>query len=296
MKFVLRVIGIVVLGIVLIVGVPIGINEIYNVGGYVTHWGASEVLGYYGAVLGGGATLLVIWIAIIRENRIRREENIKQENELKRQAAVQRLNIVSSNLRFMLSKIDFSHIILNTFADSVDRWRDEPHEIYKYFNETSSVVDINLAFTAEENELIENEYTKLQDYAKAHASLLWELYSLLVKYKSTKSISDTNKKMLAHISDVNTSREDFAGKIQNDGTPEKLQLLNDILQEMREYTSEARIIRDDEDKKRKELKEIFDSIINMREKFIKLADEKYVTLLPAVKNAEEKLKAKIEVA
>jgi len=296
MKTALKVIGVAILGIFLIVGIPIFINELYNKGGYVTHWGAADVLGYYGSVLGGVITFLVFWIAIIRENRIRREEHTKQENERKRQAAIQRLNFVSSNLRFMLSKIDYSHVIINTLAANVKKWCEEPQEIYRFFGETSSVIFTNTIFTVEENEIIEKEYEELQEYAKAHANLLWELYILLVKYKATKSVSDANKQMLDHISTINASRESLADKIQNDGTLEKVQLLNDILDEMRKYNSEASTIINDENIKRKKISELLDSIFNMSKKFEDLFDEKYGGLLPTVKCAEEKLKAKIEVA
>ena len=90
MGLALRIVVIIFIGIFLVVGIPIFINEIYNIGWYVTHWGATDVLGFYGSVLGGFATLIAIYITIIRENKIRREENVKQEKERNRQMAIQR--------------------------------------------------------------------------------------------------------------------------------------------------------------------------------------------------------------
>ena len=299
MKLAVKVVGLVILCVLLVIGVPIIINEIYNIGGYVTNWGAADVLEYYGSVLGGFATLLAIYITIKRENKLTRAANAKQESERTRQMAIQRLNFVSSNLLFMLSKIDYSHVILNTFADSIDRWREEPHEIYRYFSETSSVIYINMAFTVEENEIIEDEFNELQEYAKAHSNLLWELYSLLVRYKSAKSISDTNKKMLDFIKEINDSRVNDAKRVTNEYAfmpIQKEQQLNAILQEIQKYGIEAREIIGDEEQKRKEMSEMLELIIGMKKRFEELNDEKYSSLFPALKRAEEKLKAKIEVA
>jgi len=141
-----------------------------------THWGATDVLGFYGSVLGGFATLIAIYITIIRENKIRREENAKQEKERNRQMAIQRLNFVSSNLCIMLSKIDYSHFILDTFADNIANWREEPHEIYRFFNETRSVIFINVDFTIEENEIIDNEFK--------HSPMVTQKYSTWLRFNT----------------------------------------------------------------------------------------------------------------
>src|SRR5699024_10680981 len=49
----------------LIVGIPLIINELYKVNsGYITMWGASEVLSYYGTILGAGATIIAVYFTI----------------------------------------------------------------------------------------------------------------------------------------------------------------------------------------------------------------------------------------
>lgn len=64
-----------------IVGVPIIINEAYKINlGYMTLWKASDVLSYYGAVLGGGITLisLVATISFTR-GQLRRDRYLERE-------------------------------------------------------------------------------------------------------------------------------------------------------------------------------------------------------------------------
>lgn len=54
-----------ILGIFLIVGVPVIINEAYKKGpGYVTIWGAKEVLNYYGTILASVGAILGVYCSI----------------------------------------------------------------------------------------------------------------------------------------------------------------------------------------------------------------------------------------
>lgn len=67
--------------LILIVGVPFIINESYKVDdGYITLWGASEVLSYYGTVLGASATILaVIYTIKFTRKQINYDYSISQE-------------------------------------------------------------------------------------------------------------------------------------------------------------------------------------------------------------------------
>ena len=63
--------------------IPIGINELYKAGaGYVTVWGAADVLSYYGTILGAITTVgaLIVTISFTRK-QIERENFIKNESE-----------------------------------------------------------------------------------------------------------------------------------------------------------------------------------------------------------------------
>lgn len=66
-----------------IVGVPIIINECYKANsGYMTIWGAADVLSYYGTILGTLATVATIVVTIsFTRKQIQRESYLKNETE-----------------------------------------------------------------------------------------------------------------------------------------------------------------------------------------------------------------------
>lgn len=69
--------------LIFVFAVPIIINELYKTGtGYITMWGAPDVLSYYGAILGTASTIgaLVATISFTRK-QINRDAYIKNENE-----------------------------------------------------------------------------------------------------------------------------------------------------------------------------------------------------------------------
>lgn len=73
----------VAVGIGFVVVVPILINEAYKRGpGYVTIWGAKEVLGYYGTILGACVTAVGL-VATIRftKSQLQRDNYLKSETE-----------------------------------------------------------------------------------------------------------------------------------------------------------------------------------------------------------------------
>ena len=67
----------------LIVGIPLIINELYKVNsGYITMWGASEVLSYYGTILGAGATIIAVYFTIhFTQKQICYETKVQQEKQ-----------------------------------------------------------------------------------------------------------------------------------------------------------------------------------------------------------------------
>ena len=74
----------VVLGAVfLVVGIPIIINECYKANcGYITVWDGSDVLGYYGTILGSVIAVISIIVTIaFTKKQIQRESFLKNENE-----------------------------------------------------------------------------------------------------------------------------------------------------------------------------------------------------------------------
>lgn len=74
----------VVLGTVfLVVGIPIIINECYKANcGYITVWDGSDVLGYYGTILGSVIAVISIIVTIaFTKKQIQRDSFLKNESE-----------------------------------------------------------------------------------------------------------------------------------------------------------------------------------------------------------------------
>lgn len=74
----------IILGAVfLIVGIPVIINECYKANcGYITVWDGSDVLGYYGTILGSVIAVISIIVTIaFTKKQIQRESFLKNEDE-----------------------------------------------------------------------------------------------------------------------------------------------------------------------------------------------------------------------
>lgn len=74
----------IILGAVfLIVGIPVIINECYKANcGYITVWNGSDVLGYYGTILGSVIAVISIIVTIaFTKKQIQRESFLKNEDE-----------------------------------------------------------------------------------------------------------------------------------------------------------------------------------------------------------------------
>ena len=67
----------------LVVGIPIIINECYKANcGYITVWDGSDVLGYYGTILGSVIAVISIIVTIaFTKKQIQRESFLKNEDE-----------------------------------------------------------------------------------------------------------------------------------------------------------------------------------------------------------------------
>lgn len=66
--------------LLLVVGVPIIINECYKTGGYITLWNAADVLAYYGAIL--GAIVSAVLAGTIHSTRKMIARNLPNKKEL----------------------------------------------------------------------------------------------------------------------------------------------------------------------------------------------------------------------
>lgn len=80
---VIKAIFIVIVIIILIIGVPIIINECYKLNcGYITVWDGTDVLGYYGTILGSVISVATLVITIrFTKKQIQRESYLQNERE-----------------------------------------------------------------------------------------------------------------------------------------------------------------------------------------------------------------------
>lgn len=79
----IKLIGLILLFVFLIVGIPIIINECYKANfGYLTVWSGSDVLGYYGSILGSAIAAITLVVTIVfTKKQIQRESYLKSEEE-----------------------------------------------------------------------------------------------------------------------------------------------------------------------------------------------------------------------
>ena len=80
---IIKAIFIVIVIIILIIGVPIIINECYKLNcGYITVWDGTDVLGYYGTILGSVISVATLVITIrFTKKQIQRESYLQNERE-----------------------------------------------------------------------------------------------------------------------------------------------------------------------------------------------------------------------
>ena len=82
-KQLIRIIVCIFVGIFLVFGIPVIINECYKTNsGYITVWSGADVLGYYGTILGSiiAVTTLVVTI-VFTKKQLQRESFLKTESE-----------------------------------------------------------------------------------------------------------------------------------------------------------------------------------------------------------------------
>lgn len=74
---------VIIVGIFIVAGIPLIINETYKVNtGYLTLWGAADVLSYYGMILGALLTIFALVVTItFTKRQIQRDSYLKAEKE-----------------------------------------------------------------------------------------------------------------------------------------------------------------------------------------------------------------------
>lgn len=117
-KLTIKIIVCIFVAIFLIIGVPIIINECYKSNsGYVTVWGGSDVLGYYGTILGSIIAVTTLAVTIIfTKKQLQRETFLKNESAK------------WDNLKEVFLQILNNINPMNTFKDVFDNGFTNPSE------------------------------------------------------------------------------------------------------------------------------------------------------------------------
>ena len=152
------IIPVIILSFVIIV-IPICINEAYKCNaGYTTLWGASELLAYYGTIL-GAISSIAIAVMTIRFTR----KQIKSENFLNQE--MRKLTQIENNYVHVLRNINpitISEIIIKTnFHDGITKILQTISELQKYIGDLKIMFD-DLSLSIGRNEYKELEHLVLQ--------------------------------------------------------------------------------------------------------------------------------------
>lgn len=68
----------------LVIGIPLGINELYKKGsGYITVWDGADVLSFYGTILGSTITIIALIVTLISTRKQIQRERFLERNQIK---------------------------------------------------------------------------------------------------------------------------------------------------------------------------------------------------------------------
>lgn len=107
-----------VVALFFVIGIPFIINELYKTGnGYITMWGAEDVLAYYEAILGAVATVLAVVFTIrFTKKQIQRENYLQREVE-----KWAKIEAVFADILNQLNPIDTLRDIMDTGFTAPDK-------------------------------------------------------------------------------------------------------------------------------------------------------------------------------
>ena len=183
-----------VIALALIVGVPIIINECYKANsGYITMWGAMDVLSYYGTVLGALVAAITIVITI---NFTRKQ--IQRENYLKNQT--EKWSEIEKAFMEAASRIDPYQSIIETMDHASADPESSIIRLQKYQVESTCAFDQILIFTSREDylkfrevvielekirdKLCEITQAKIEAYEKLQKTADYEIARKLLDYET----------------------------------------------------------------------------------------------------------------
>lgn len=175
-----------------VVGVPILINESYiPSGGYITKWGAADVLSYYGTLLGALATIIALYFTIkSTRTQITSERYISIKRE--KWGEIERLFRTAISVAQPVTLFDI--YISGLSKESIEGCTD----LQKYNYNVKAAIDDILGMVEEADEQkVHDLLEKLKKVAKRVEALSNEYFDLLMAFRASKeTLTDDNKLLI----------------------------------------------------------------------------------------------------
>ena len=149
-----------IIALILIIGVPIVINELYKVNsGYMTIWGAADVLSYYGTVLGSCVTIVALIVTILfTKKQIQRGSFIKNQEE--------KWNRIESLISSSLENIHPARIAEIVLRVTSSNYNEAPTAFHQYSLQAKTALDSVFAYiSGEDYKQLESLLQAIQDAA-----------------------------------------------------------------------------------------------------------------------------------
>ena len=258
----------------------------YNIGGYQTHWGASDVLSYYGSILGGLATLIAVLLTIRHSTNNIKKDNARRDNERKEERMRDRIIFVSGLFYNMLAKLDASHF-LNSFRGKFEDWTKHPMEIFHYFDNAHRYVNIDINFVNSEKELMTNEIQGLVAYAKKYSEHLWDFHILLLGWKNIEKQKAFRLRIDAELNSSNSMKRQIAS---DSALPSLEEDLDKLIDRTKTLDIGAETIENLESRQ----SEIADEVFRIYSEIVTLYSNEYKSLNKLIHDTITKLENKLK--
>ena len=175
--------------VVLVVGVPILINELYKQNkGYITVWGGEDVLSYYGTLLGATATIIALYFTIKSTRaQIASERYVSIQRE--KWGQIERLFRIAISLAQPLT-------LCSIYTTGLSKQGTQGcSELQQHiYNVKSAIDDIRGTVTESDELIVKDLLAKLQKIAQKVEMLSNDYFDLLLAFRASKDTDTANNK------------------------------------------------------------------------------------------------------
>ena len=197
-----------IIALILVIGVPIVINELYKVNaGYMTIWGAADVLSYYATILGACVTVGALIVTIIfTKKQVQRDSFIKHQEE--------KWNRIESMVSSSLDRINPARIIEIILKVTSSSYDEAITAFHLYSLQAKTALDSLFGYlSGEYYPRLEPLLLDIQDAAEEYCGIVSKLDSqyqnliLLEMRKNAQSIyNKAHQNPAAHMRDLLNSQ------------------------------------------------------------------------------------------